>query len=119
MGQDRAGGVPFPAIFDPGSYRIRVAGRLGPEWADRFGGLEIVVGDLHTCVRRATGRVTCWGDNSHGQLGVSILYSDLKFAYPLPVVCGDAGAGCDLEGEPLADVVADAEPSAAVVDART
>jgi hypothetical protein len=41
--QDRAGGVPFPAIFDPGSYRIRVAGRLGPDWADRFGGLEILV----------------------------------------------------------------------------
>jgi hypothetical protein len=35
--------VPFPAIFDPGSYRIRVVGRLGPEWADWFGGLEILV----------------------------------------------------------------------------
>ena len=43
MGEDPVERVPFPAIFDPGSYRIRVAGRLGPEWADRFGGLEILV----------------------------------------------------------------------------
>ena len=43
MGENPAAGTPFPAIFDPGSYRIRVAGRLGPEWADRFGGLEILV----------------------------------------------------------------------------
>ena len=43
MGERPVAGVPFPAIFDPGSYRIRVAGRLGPEWADRFGGLEILV----------------------------------------------------------------------------
>jgi hypothetical protein len=43
VGEGPVGGVPFPAVFDPGSYRIRVAGRLGPEWADRFGGLEILV----------------------------------------------------------------------------
>ena len=42
MGEGPVGGVPFPAVFDPGRYRIRVAGRLGPEWADRFGGLEIL-----------------------------------------------------------------------------
>ena len=43
MGERPVAGVPFPAVFDPGSYRIRVSGRLGPEWADRFGGLEILV----------------------------------------------------------------------------
>jgi hypothetical protein len=45
VGEGPVGGVPFPAVFDPGTYRIRVAGRLGSEWADRFGGLEILVSD--------------------------------------------------------------------------
>jgi len=30
---------------------------------------EIVAGGRHTCVRRSTGTVSCWGDNRDGQLG--------------------------------------------------
>lgn len=30
---------------------------------------QIVAGDAHTCVLTGQGRVRCWGDNQHGQLG--------------------------------------------------
>lgn len=30
---------------------------------------EVVVGAAHSCVLLSSGRVRCWGDNSHGQLG--------------------------------------------------
>jgi len=29
------------AIHEPGVYRIRVSGRVGPEWAERIAGLKI------------------------------------------------------------------------------
>ncbi len=31
--------------------------------------IEVVVGDAHTCVRTTGGRVSCWGNNTDGQLG--------------------------------------------------
>ncbi len=31
--------------------------------------VEIVSGDSHSCVRWASGRVSCWGDNRYGQVG--------------------------------------------------
>jgi hypothetical protein len=33
----------LPSVSEPGMYRIRVAGRLGPGWADRVGDMRIVV----------------------------------------------------------------------------
>jgi alpha-tubulin suppressor-like RCC1 family protein len=32
--------------------------------------LQIAAGDAHTCALLASGRIFCWGSNSHGQLGV-------------------------------------------------
>ncbi len=31
--------------------------------------LQVVTGTTHTCVRRESGRVACWGDNANGRLG--------------------------------------------------
>jgi alpha-tubulin suppressor-like RCC1 family protein len=31
--------------------------------------VELAAGALHTCARRATGAVVCWGRNNYGQLG--------------------------------------------------
>lgn len=31
--------------------------------------VQVVVGDMHACARRADGRVACWGVNSYAQLG--------------------------------------------------
>lgn len=31
--------------------------------------VEVATGQGHTCVRTATGRVLCWGENYHGQVG--------------------------------------------------
>jgi len=33
----------LPSVSEPGMYRIRVAGRLGPGWADRVGDMLIAV----------------------------------------------------------------------------
>ncbi len=33
------------------------------------GAVQVCTGQGHNCVRRASGRVSCWGDNSSGQLG--------------------------------------------------
>ena len=30
---------------------------------------DLSVGPGHTCIRRSTGQVSCWGDNTLGQLG--------------------------------------------------
>ena len=43
MGNERSGNGHPPAIHEPGLYRIRVAGRLGREWADRVDGMAIRV----------------------------------------------------------------------------
>src|SRR5262249_23130840 len=32
--------------------------------------VEVAVGGLFTCARRSNGAVRCWGDNTHGQLGI-------------------------------------------------
>jgi len=42
----------WPKRHEPGIYRIRVVGRLGPEWAERFEGIELV------SERQADGTVT-------------------------------------------------------------
>jgi alpha-tubulin suppressor-like RCC1 family protein len=33
------------------------------------GAVEITTNYFHTCARRASGTVVCWGDNTFGQLG--------------------------------------------------
>jgi hypothetical protein len=38
--------------------------------ADLTDVVDITAGEEHTCVLRKDGSVWCWGDNSHGQLGV-------------------------------------------------
>jgi hypothetical protein len=43
MGRDQEDVARLSPIQEPGVYRIRVAGRLGPGWADRVGGMEIRV----------------------------------------------------------------------------
>ena len=42
MNETQAGRVDLPAMHDPGIYRLRVVGRLGPEWKDRFEGMNVV-----------------------------------------------------------------------------
>jgi hypothetical protein len=37
-----AGGVDLPSMNDPGIYRLLVVGRLGPEWKDRFEGMNVI-----------------------------------------------------------------------------
>jgi len=34
--------VDLPAMHDPGIYRLPVVGRLGPEWKDRFEGMNVI-----------------------------------------------------------------------------
>jgi hypothetical protein len=36
------------------------------------GAIDVVAGTTHTCARRATGQVVCWGDGTRGQLGAGI-----------------------------------------------
>ena len=64
-----------------GSLPIQVAG---------LGGVSrIAVGELHVCALLDTGRVYCWGDNSHGNVGVPIRQTDLcpilSYCEPTPV----------------------------------
>jgi hypothetical protein len=40
--QNEAERVGLPAMHDPGIYRLRVVGRLGPEWKDRFEGMNVI-----------------------------------------------------------------------------
>jgi alpha-tubulin suppressor-like RCC1 family protein len=44
--------------------------------------VEVSAAWFHTCARRLSGRVTCWGDNTNGQLGDG---SVLSSATPVPV----------------------------------
>lgn len=45
--------------------------------------VEIATGAGHACVRRASGSLACWGDNTYGQLGNE---TTLRSAAPVPVV---------------------------------
>lgn len=38
----------LPSVCEPGTYRIRVAGRLGPGWIDRVGDMQIAVHEGET-----------------------------------------------------------------------
>jgi len=55
----RTGDGHLPAIHEAAVYRIRVAGRLGPKWANRVEGMEIVVrhAGMHRTVTELTGTV--------------------------------------------------------------
>lgn len=44
--------------------------------------VQLALGYLHTCVRKADGKVQCWGDNGAGQLGDSVSFD----AGPRPIV---------------------------------
>jgi alpha-tubulin suppressor-like RCC1 family protein len=45
--------------------------------------VEIATGAGHACVRRASGGLACWGDNTYGQLGNE---TTLRSTAPVPVV---------------------------------
>jgi alpha-tubulin suppressor-like RCC1 family protein len=51
--------------------------------ADLTDAVEVAAGNHHTCARRATGRVLCWGSNAVGQLGDG---TTMDRARPVPVV---------------------------------
>jgi alpha-tubulin suppressor-like RCC1 family protein len=53
--------------------------------------VQIVSGNLHTCARRRSGAVLCWGDGSRGELG-----NDLREARGAPVAATGLGDGVDL-----------------------
>jgi len=42
VNETEAGRVDLPSMNDPGIYRLLVVGRLGPEWKDRFEGMNVV-----------------------------------------------------------------------------
>lgn len=48
--------------------------RLGPVPIPELGTgvVALTIGDSHTCALKAAGKVVCWGDNAHGQLGQGI-----------------------------------------------
>lgn len=54
--------------------------------------LQIVTGEAHTCVRFASQKVKCWGNNEHGELG----YGDTRPRGAEPGTMGDALPYVDL-----------------------
>ena len=42
MNETEAGRVDLPAMHDPGIYRLLVVGRLGPDWKERFEGMNVI-----------------------------------------------------------------------------
>jgi hypothetical protein len=42
VNETEAGRVDLPSMHDPGIYRLLVVGRLGPEWKDRFEGINVI-----------------------------------------------------------------------------
>ena len=42
VNETEAGRVDLPSMNDPGIYRLLVVGRLGPEWKDRFEGMNVI-----------------------------------------------------------------------------
>ncbi|AKF05906.1 RCC1 domain-containing protein [Sandaracinus amylolyticus] len=47
--------------------------------------VEIAAGGFHTCARRAGGRVVCWGDNVHGQIGDGRVGLDASTPYDVGI----------------------------------
>ena len=47
-------------------------------------GVEVSAGGLHTCARRATGEVVCWGLNDHFEVGSPA--AGIRSYVPVPVV---------------------------------
>jgi alpha-tubulin suppressor-like RCC1 family protein len=72
---------------------ISEGGISNPGAAYPFGGVQgeisaFAIGDDHICSLDTSGRVYCWGDNYHGQLGNG---SEADSDSPLPVVGLDSG----------------------------
>ncbi len=42
LNETEAERVDLPSMHDPGIYRLLVVGRLGPEWKDRFEGINLI-----------------------------------------------------------------------------
>ena len=69
--------------------------------------MQVVAGENHTCVRRASGAVQCWGDASKGVLGDGTAPETYVNA-PIPVDLGVTTARCNATlGAPGAEVCAD------------
>lgn len=66
--QDAAPRPDRPTPIDPSDARSDddAAPSLGLE------AVQVVTGDAHTCAIGSKGRVYCWGDNTYGQLGLSL-----------------------------------------------
>ena len=42
VNETEAGRVDLPSMNDPGIYRLLVVGRLGPDWKERFEGMNVI-----------------------------------------------------------------------------
>lgn len=47
--------------------------------------VEVAVGDFHSCALRRDGTVVCWGNNSHGQLGIEAEQNTLEAMDPVGI----------------------------------
>jgi len=109
-----------PKCHEPGVYRVRVVGQLGPEWGDRFDGVELVSG------RQADGTVTTeltgeFADQAAlvglveqlAAVGASLLHLELVRAVPPAGTAGkvEPSAGSRKSEIELDDEVQDAKTS--------
>ena len=52
-----------------GNFNQRLQPSVTPSVVGVTDAVEVVAGRTHTCARRSTGEVLCWGANDHGQVG--------------------------------------------------
>jgi len=104
----------WPKCYEPGIYRIRVVGRLGPEWGERFAGIELV------SERQADGTVTTdlTGPIADQAALVGLVEqlaavgaSLLKLEFVTSVSPAEAGSGDGAKDEPTADEERNQDPN--------
>jgi len=63
-------GISVEGSCGSGPYSCCADGRLVPvEVSGLADAVEVTAGVRHSCARRGTGEIVCWGDNEYGQLG--------------------------------------------------